>query len=67
MKKSIKEYDDKSITALEKEAQSARQEIATMSLNSKVNPSKDTNSISKKRRKLAVLLTALVQKKMKEK
>lgn len=67
MKKSMKEYDDKSITALEKEAQSARQEIATMSLNSKVNPSKDTNSISKKRKKLAVLLTALVQKKMKGK
>jgi len=67
MKKSIKEYDDKSITALEKEAQSARQEIATMSLNSRVNPSKDTNSISKKRKKLAVLLTALVQKKMKGK
>ena len=67
MKKIIKEYDDKSIAALEKEAQGARQEIATMSLNSKVNPSKDTNSISKKRRKLAVLLTALVQKKMKEK
>ena len=67
MKKSIKEYDDKSITALEKEAQSARQEIATMSLNSKVNPTKDTNSISIKRKKLAVLLTALVQKKMKGK
>lgn len=67
MKKSIKEYDDKSITALEKEAQSARQEIATLSLNSRVNPSKDTNSISKKRKKLAVLLTALVQKKMKGK
>ena len=67
MKKNIKEYDDKSITALEKEAQSARQEIATMSLNSKVNPTKDTNSISIKRKKLAVLLTALVQKKMKGK
>lgn len=67
MKKNIKEYDDKSIEALEKDAQSARQEIATMSLNSKVNPSKDTNSISKKRKKLAVLLTALVQKKMKGK
>lgn len=67
MKKSIKEYDDKSITALEKEAQSVRQEIATMSLNARVNPSKDTNSISKKRKKLAVLLTALVQKKMKGK
>lgn len=63
----MKEYDDKSITALEKEAQSARQEIATMSLNSRVNPSKDTNIISKKRKKLAVLLTALVQKKMKGK
>lgn len=67
MKKSIKEYDDKSIATLEKDAQSARQEIATMSLNSRVNPSKDTNSISKKRKKLAVLLTALVQKKMKGK
>ena len=67
MKKNFKEYDDKSITALEKEAQSARQEIATMSLNSKVNPTKDTNSISIKRKKLAVLLTALVQKKMKGK
>lgn len=67
MKKSTKEFDDKSIAALEKEAQSARQEIATMSLNSRVNPSKDTNSISKKRKKLAVLLTALVQKKMKGK
>ncbi|MBI4973922.1 hypothetical protein HZC27_04905 [Candidatus Roizmanbacteria bacterium] len=67
MKKNIKEHDDKSIASLEKEAQSARQEIATMSLSSRVNPSKDTNSISKKRRKLAVLLTSLVQKKMKGK
>lgn len=67
MKKNIKEHDDKSIASLEKEAQSARQEIATMSLSSRVNPSKDTNSISKKRKKLAVLLTALVQKKMKGK
>ncbi len=67
MKKNSKEFEDKSVETLEKEAQSARQEIATMTLSSKVNPQKDTNSISKKKKKLAVLLTALVQKKMKGK
>ena len=66
MKKTLKNTTINRLQTLEKDAQSARQEIATMSLNSKVNPSKDTNSISKKK-KLAVLLTALIQKKMKGK
>jgi ribosomal protein L29 len=66
MKKIIKEFEEKSISTLEQEAQGMRQEIATMNLNYRVNPSKDTNNISKKRKKLAVLLTVLVQKKMKK-
>lgn len=61
MKKIIKEQDSKSILASQKESYDLRKEIATMVLNSKVNPQKDTNAISKKRKKLAVLLTSISQ------
>lgn len=41
---------------------SLRKEILKEKLEAKVNPPKDTNNLSKKRRKLALLLTVLREK-----
>lgn len=67
MKKITKEFEDKIISALEKESGEMRKEIAIMTVNTRVNPAKDTNTITKKKKRLAVLLTVITQKKMSEK
>lgn len=64
MKKQTKIYKDKTIKELEKENGSLREEIAKLRLSFKGNPPKDTNSLSKKRKQLAVLLTVLTEKKL---
>lgn len=63
MRKLMKDYSAKKITELEKDIHTIRQEIAKLVLDRKSNPQKDTNSIVKKRKQLAVMLTVLVQKK----
>jgi ribosomal protein L29 len=63
MRKLTKDYSAKKITELEKDIHTIRQEIAKLILDRKSNPQKDTNSIVKKRKQLAVMLTVLVQKK----
>lgn len=63
MRKSRKEYQDKSIVELEKQAQTIREEIAKLSIESKLKPQKDTNLIVKKRKSLAVVLTLINEKK----
>lgn len=63
MKKLTKELSGKSIKELAKQMETLRQEIAKLTLNEKVNPAKDTNTIPKKKKQLAVLLTILSQKK----
>jgi len=67
MKKLTKEYFNQTIKDLEKQVQILREEIANTKLNEKVNPSKDSNILIKKRHQLAVLLTVLAQKKELEK
>lgn len=67
MKKTFKEFEDKSPSTLEKESVDLRKEIATMILNIQVNPQKDTNTLVKKKKRLAVLLTVMRQKQMAEK
>jgi ribosomal protein L29 len=67
MKKSVKEFQGKSTKELEKEVVVLRTEIAKLKLQEKVNPSKDTNKIHKKKKLLAVLLTVKTQKKEAEK
>lgn len=67
MKKAINEYKDKSVKELEKQEVLMREEIGKLSQEFRVSPSKDTNVIFKKRKKLAVLLTVLTEKKELEK
>ncbi len=67
MKKEIKELKSKSLSELEKQALSLREEIAKLKLEIKVNPAKDTNLLMKKRKKLAVILTVTTEKKETEK
>ena len=62
MKKITKIYSGKTIKELEKDANSIREEIAKLQLSFKGNPPKDTNSLVKKRKQLAVLLTVLSEK-----
>jgi len=64
MKKTVKEYVNKTIKVLEKESHDLQKEIALMVLNVKSNPQKDTNLLVKKRKKLAVLLTVLHTKQL---
>jgi ribosomal protein L29 len=63
MKKTTKIYIEKTSKELEKEAGLVREEIAKLQLSFKSNPPKDTNSLTKKRKQLAVLLTVLSEKK----
>lgn len=62
MKKLTKELNDKSVSELQKEAQTLREDIAKARLESKANPPKDSNSIAKKSKRLAVVLTLITQK-----
>ena len=67
MKKKISELKGKSKDELEKEVQALREEISKLKLEFKVNPGKDTNILAKKRKKLAVILTLIGEKKEIEK
>ena len=62
MKKITKTYNEKTSKELVKEANLIREEIAKLQLSFKSNPPKDTNSLVKKRKQLAVLLTVLGEK-----
>jgi len=63
MKKNIIDLRKKTVEELTKEIRLQREEIAKFQLEAKTNPVKDTNSLVKKRKKLAVLLTVLTEKK----
>jgi len=63
MKKITKEIREKNIRELEKESQKLREEIAKGKLEAKVNQPKNTNGLFIKRKKLAVVLTVLGEKK----
>jgi len=62
MKKITKTYQEKTSKELMKEIYPLREEIAKLQLSFKSNPPKDTNSLMKKRKQLAVLLTILSEK-----
>lgn len=66
MKKVIKDYKSKTIKELENEREVLSREIAKLKIDIKSNPPKDTNLLIKKRKKLAILLTILTEKKMLE-
>ena len=59
MKKLTKEITAKTSQQILSEVGKIRQEIAKLKLEAKINPPKDSNLLSKKRKKLAVMLTVL--------
>ncbi|PIQ73843.1 hypothetical protein COV58_00285 [Candidatus Roizmanbacteria bacterium CG11_big_fil_rev_8_21_14_0_20_36_8] len=66
MKKLIKEFGAKSITDLKSEVSKVRNELAKLLIERGVKPEKDSNVISKNKRKLAVMLTLIHQKEFEE-
>lgn len=66
MRKITKELQEKTIKELENEVSKLRGEIAKDKLEFKVNLPKNTNSLFLKRKRLAVVLTVLGQKKYME-
>ena len=64
MKKFVQKYRQLDLKTLAKKEQELRKEIAKLKLEIKVNPPKDTNLLSKKRRELAVLLTIKREKEL---
>lgn len=67
MKKTLEIIRKKSLKELEKEINKLRKEIAKLRLEFKINPPKDTNQLSKMRKKLAQILTIYQEKKFEEK
>lgn len=59
----VKKLHDEAPVSLLKKAHVLKNEIASLTLSAKNNPPKDTNTISKKKYELAVLLTLATQKK----
>ncbi|MBI2051523.1 50S ribosomal protein L29 [Candidatus Roizmanbacteria bacterium] len=63
MKKLTKALRGKTIEELKEEERAVREEVAKLKLKQRVSPEKDTNILMKKRKKLAVILTVLSEKK----
>lgn len=63
MKKIVAELKQKTVKELLKEVENLRREIAKLKIENKTTPQKDTNLLMKKRKKLAVLLTIIKEKK----
>lgn len=63
MSKYMKEVSQKTAEELNKEIAAARLELAKLNVEMTVSPQKNSNVISNKKKQLAVLLTALQQKK----
>ncbi|PIQ71859.1 50S ribosomal protein L29 [Candidatus Roizmanbacteria bacterium CG11_big_fil_rev_8_21_14_0_20_37_16] len=63
MSKSMKEASQKTVQELEKSVVDLRLELAKLTVESSVSQQKNTNTVPNKRKQLAVLLTALRQKK----
>ena len=63
MKKIINELREKSLKELEKEKHDLYEEMAKYQVEKKINMQKDTHTMAKKKRKLALILTLLTEKK----
>lgn len=67
MKKTMQDLGQKKIDELEKEVLSLRAEMVKLKLEKASNPAKDTNLLSKKKKKLSQVLTILSEKRQGEK
>ena len=65
--KDIKEIRQKTVKELGKETEDLINEISKLKLEIKVNPPKDSNVFMKKKKRLAVVLTVLAEKKTDDK
>jgi len=63
MSKYMKEMSQKTVQEIEKAIADLRMEIAKLTVEASVSQQKNTNTVPNKRKQLAVLLTALNQKK----
>ena len=63
MSKYMKEMSQKTVQELEKSVADLRLELAKLTVEASVSQQKNTNTVPNKRKQLAVLLTALRQKK----
>ena len=63
MSKYMKDVSQKTVQEIEKSISDLRLELGKLTLESSVSQQKNTNTIPNKRKQLAVLLTALAQKK----
>lgn len=61
-KKDMHDLKTKSAKELKAESIALRSEIAKLTIERRINPQKDTNSIMKKRKRLARILTILSEK-----
>lgn len=62
MRKTTAEVSKMKIADIQKQVQATREEIAKLRLEKRVSPQKDSNLITKKRKRLAVMLTVLSEK-----
>ena len=62
MRKTTAEVSKMKIADIQKQIQTTREEIAKLRLETRVSPQKDSNVITKKRKRLAVMLTVLSEK-----
>lgn len=62
MRKTTAEVSKMKIADIQKQIQTTREEIAKLRLEKRVSPQKDSNLITKKRKRLAVMLTVLSEK-----
>lgn len=67
MRKDVKELKNKTVKELSQEINTARRELAKLNLTRKSNPAKDSNTIMKKKKQLARMLTAFTEKNQLEK
>lgn len=67
MKKVVRILKQKKIEELEKEINKQRELISRMMLEEKVKAPKDTNELTKARKKLAQMLTVLQEKRLEQK
>ncbi len=64
MRKSITDLVKKSVNDLEKELNTAKQEVNKLIIQLKLKPEKDSNIVFKKRRRIAQIATILQEKKL---
>ncbi|OGK52323.1 50S ribosomal protein L29 [Candidatus Roizmanbacteria bacterium RIFCSPLOWO2_01_FULL_44_13] len=67
MKKTVRELKNKTAKELFQEINKMRVELAKLTITQKSNPAKDRNTVMKKKKQLARMLTALTEKNQLEK